>query len=117
MLVRRQLRLVSVLALIAAGTRTGLALDPQSPASSYRSTTFTTEDGLGANVINDVFQSKDWFLWIASHEALTRFDARNFTQVPFPKSLPIVRSVAEGPDGDLWLGTAAGLFRISPRFI
>src|SRR5580698_2879609 len=111
--VRRQLKLASALALLAAATRPGLALDPQSRASSYRRTTFTTEDGLGANVINDILQARDGFLWIAGFTGLTRFDGQHFTWVPFPKLLNVL-SMAEGPDGDLWLGTRAGVLRFSP---
>src|ERR1700721_1971337 len=108
--VRRQLRLAFASALLAAATRPGLALDPQSPASSYRRTTFTTEDGLGANVVNDILQARDGSLWIATYAGLTRFDGQHFTQVDFPLA-PSVNSIAEGPDGDLWLGTQAGVSR------
>ena len=115
--VRRQLRLAAALALLAAGARSGLALDPQSPASRYRRTTFTTEDGLGANVINDILQTRDGFLWIATYTGLTRFDGQHFTRVTFPNLFVNVRSMAEGPDGDLWLGTVAGVLRVSPRLL
>jgi ligand-binding sensor domain-containing protein len=77
--VRRQLRVACALALRAAATRPGLAFDPQSPASSYRRTTFTTEDGLGANVVNANLQTRDGFLWIATYAGLTRFDGQYFT--------------------------------------
>jgi ligand-binding sensor domain-containing protein/two-component sensor histidine kinase len=115
--VRRQLRLASAVALLAAATRPGLALDPQSPASGYRRTTFTTEDGLGANVINDILQARDGSLWIATYAGLTRFDGQHFTRVAFPISATNVHSMAEGPDGDLWLATRAGVLRISPRIL
>ena len=115
--VRSQLKLAFALALLAATSRPGLALDPLSPASSYRRTTFTREDGLGANVINDILQTRDGFLWIATYAGLTRFDGQHFTSVPFSKLILNVHSMAEGPDGDLWLGTEAGVFRISPRLL
>lgn len=114
---RRQLKLASVLTLLAAAIRPGLALDPQAPASSYRRTTFTTEDGLGGNVINDILQTRDGFLWIATYAGLTRFDGQHFTTVPFLKLILNVHSMAEGPDGDLWLGTDAGVLRVSPRLL
>jgi signal transduction histidine kinase/ligand-binding sensor domain-containing protein len=117
MQVRCRLKLAFAVALLAAATRPGLALDPQSPASSYHRTTFTTEDGLEANVINDLLQTKDGFLWIATYAGLTRFDGQHFTQVTFPKLSVNVHSMAEGPDGDLWLGTSTGVFRISPRLL
>src|ERR1700679_3845389 len=117
MLVRRQLKLAAALALLAAATRPGLALDPQSPASSYRRTTFTTEDGLGANIISDILQARDGFLWIATHQGLTRFDGQHFTRVPGVKMNIYIHSMAEGPDGDLWLGTQAGVFRVSSNVL
>src|SRR5271156_1796493 len=115
--VRPQLRLTCALALLAAATRPGLSLDLQSPASSYRRTTFTTEDGLEANVINDILQARDGFLWIATYAGLTRFDGQHFTPVAFNKLIINVHSIAEGPDGNLWLGTSAGVYRISPRLL
>jgi ligand-binding sensor domain-containing protein len=93
--IRRQLRFASALALLAAAISPAFALDPQSPASSYRRTTYTTEGGLGANIINDILQARDGFLWIASHTGLTRFDGQHFTQVPFPKLLLNIHSIAE----------------------
>jgi ligand-binding sensor domain-containing protein len=75
--VQHQLRLAYVLALVAAAIRPGFALDPQSSASSYRRTTFTTEDGLAANVINDILQTRDGSLWIATYNGLTRFDGKH----------------------------------------
>src|ERR1700677_3174230 len=69
---------------LAALARSGLAIDPQSPASSYRRTTFTREDGLGANVVNDILQARDGFLWIATYAGLTRFDGQHFTRGALP---------------------------------
>ena len=113
--IRRQLRLAAALALLAAANRPGLALDPRSPASRYRRTTFTREDGLGANVVNDILQARDGFLWIATYAGLTRFDGQHFTQVVSSGLNVNVHSMAEGPDGDLWLGTDSGLFRVLRR--
>jgi|SRR5580700_7533689 ligand-binding sensor domain-containing protein len=96
--VRRRLRLGFTLALLATAVRPGLALDPQSPASRFRRTTFTTEDGLGANVINSILQTRDGFLWMATYAGLTRFDGQHFTQVSLAFN---VYSMAEGPEGDL----------------
>jgi ligand-binding sensor domain-containing protein len=91
-----------------------LALDPHQPAASYLRTTFTTEDGLAANVINAIVQTRDGFLWIGSFNGLSRFDGRRFVNLGLESvAIPRVRAMAEGPNGDLWLGTNAGLFRIS----
>lgn len=56
------MRLASTLALPAAATWPVFALDPESPTSSYRRTTLTTEDGPGANISNDILQARDGFL-------------------------------------------------------
>lgn len=114
---RRPLRLRFALALLAVVTWPALALDPRSPSDSYLRTTFTTEDGLGADVINDILQTRDGFLWIGTYTGLTRFDGQHFTHVALPKLILNVHSIAEGPNGDLWLGTAKGVFRISPRIL
>jgi len=113
--VRRKLRLASTFAILAAATRLAFALDPQSPASGYRRTTFTTEDGLGANIISDILQARDGFLWIATYQGLTRFDGQHFTRV-LPIKLNVnVHSMAEAPDGFFWLGTQTGVFRVSSK--
>jgi signal transduction histidine kinase/ligand-binding sensor domain-containing protein len=96
----------------------GGAVDPEEPAANYLRTTFTVEDGLSSNVVNDILQTRDGFLWVGTDAGLNRFDGRHFTPIYFrgPESTPqgIVTSLAEGPDGDLWIGTSAGLVRI-PR--
>jgi ligand-binding sensor domain-containing protein/signal transduction histidine kinase len=117
MQLRRPLRLGVALALLLGGTYPAFALDARSPAASYLRTRFTTEDGLGANVINDILQSRAGFLWIASHTGVTRFDGQHFDHVPFPQLIVNVNSITEGQDGDLWLGTMAGIIRISPRIL
>jgi hypothetical protein len=113
MQVRRPLRLGAAFALLLGSSYPALALDARSPAAAYLRSTFTTEDGLGANVINDILQSRAGFLWIASHTGVTRFDSQHFNHVPFPQLIVNVNSITEGQDGDLWLGTMAGIIRIS----
>jgi ligand-binding sensor domain-containing protein/two-component sensor histidine kinase len=115
---RFQLRAAVGLFLILATTPTrACALAPNQPATSYLRTTFTVEDGLSSNVVNAILQTRDGFLWVATDAGLNRFDGRHFTTFYFrgPKSTPqgIVRSLAEGVGGDLWIGTNTGLVRIS----
>ena len=94
------------------------ALDPNRPTASYLRTTFTVEDGLSSNVVNATLQTREGFLWIATDAGLNRFDGRHFTPIYFrgTKLTPQgnVSSLAEGPDGDLWIGTNNGLVRM-PR--
>src|SRR5260370_38018950 len=90
--------------------RDASALDPGQPVNSYIRTRFTNEEGLPANVVDDIVQSQDGFLWVVVNgSTLTRFDGRNFTLFDQPQT---VRALALGPDGDLWVGTTNDLERI-----
>jgi len=86
------------------------ALDPSQPVDRYIRTRFTIDDGLPANVVGDILQSQDGFLWlIVNGYELTRFDGRRFTGFDQPRN---VLSLALAPDGDLWVGTRDDLERI-----
>ena len=94
------------------------ALDPSQPFSSYIQTRFTIDNGLPGNVINQMIQSPDGFLWITlGSRSLVRFDGLHFREV----ALPTGNGLALGPDGDLWVGgdelyqmTVANLHQIGP---
>src|SRR5690349_13573633 len=85
------------------------AVDPSRPGSSYIRDRFTDKDGLYQNVVNEMLQSRDGFLWLAAGTLLIRFDGRHFTQFYHP---PQVRALVLAPDGALWLGTPQDLERI-----
>ena len=85
------------------------ALDPSQPASTYIRTHFTDNDGLPGNVVNEIVQSRDGFLWLLVGGGLVRFDGRHFNGFQRPA---YVRSLALAPDGDLWLGTNKDLERV-----
>src|SRR5580704_6426003 len=100
---------------LAVCAATSLAAGPTPPTADYLRQTFTTEDGLHSNVVNDVLQTQDGFLIVGSLRGLFRFDGHHFAEMNSdpPKQMP-VSSLAEGPDGDLWVGTRFGVFRV-PR--
>ena len=86
------------------------ALDPSQPTNSYIRTRYTNEDGLPANIVDDIVQSQDGFLWVSVNRTrLTRFDGRHFTTFDQPSN---ARVLALAPDGDLWVGTRDDLERI-----
>src|ERR1700750_2033704 len=77
------------------------ALDPTQPFNSYIQTHFTTADGLPGQIINDIVQSQDGFLWMTyGGFYLGRFDGRNFTTLPVNRT----DALALAPNGDLWAG-------------
>jgi signal transduction histidine kinase/ligand-binding sensor domain-containing protein len=97
------------LSLLAAFPGHALALDPNQPFSSYLRTRFGNEDGLISDIVHDIVQSHDGFLWLSvGSSTLTRFDGRHFLEIPYPRA----RVLAVAPDGDLWVGTDDGLERI-----
>jgi signal transduction histidine kinase/ligand-binding sensor domain-containing protein len=90
-----------------------MAAVPKQPAANYLRHAFTTEDGLPSNVINDVLQTRDGFLIVAMQPGLFRFDGHRFAEMSSdPPQDIIVHSLAEGPDGDLWVATRFGVNRV-----
>lgn len=90
-------------------THSAQALDPSQPVSSYIRTHFTSDDGLPNNVVNQIVQSQDGFLWLKLGSGnLVRFDGRRFTTLP----IGLTGDMAIGPDNDLWMVTAADLIQI-----
>jgi signal transduction histidine kinase/ligand-binding sensor domain-containing protein len=77
-------------------------------------TVFTTEDGLPANTIDSLLQTRNGFLWIGSSNALARFDGRHAHRMEFPPGTVtrVMGAMAEAPDGALWVATSQGLMRI-----
>ncbi|MGI9243722.1 MAG: two-component regulator propeller domain-containing protein [Verrucomicrobiales bacterium] len=76
---------------------------------------FGTEEGLPSNWIYDVLQTRDGFLWIATHNGVARFDGSEFERFNRANTpqLPTndTRSLHESHDGTLWIGTVGGLVR------
>lgn len=85
------------------------ALDPKQPTSDLLRTHFTADEGLPGNVVDQIAQTPDGFLWLITNASnLVRFDGRSFYQ--FEKIRAITLAVA--PDGDLWVGTNQDLLHI-----
>jgi len=99
--------------LLLAATQPAIALDPRQPAAHYLRQTFTTADGLPSNVVNDLLQTRDGFLIVGAASSLFRFDGHRFADMNSdPPNEISVRSLAEGPDGDLWAATRVGVYRV-----
>src|SRR5258706_7471863 len=109
MYVRTSIRFSCLLLLLVTAREIG-ALDPSQPLGSYIRTRFGNENGLPANVVDDIVQSQDGFLWIVvTGSPLVRFDGRRFTYFDQPQT---VKTLALSPDGDLWVGTRDHLEQI-----
>ena len=92
--------ILAVLVLLVL-THSARALDPSQPMNSYIQTRFTRDNGLSSSVVSGIVQSRDGFLWIMYGSGIVdRFDGQSST-------LHLTlggRTMALGPDGDLWLG-------------
>lgn len=81
-------------------------------AAQVQFDTWTTENGLPQNSINDILQTRDGYLWLATNGGLVRFDGTRF--VVFDRSTEGIRSqrvrrLLEDSKGALWVGTEDGM--------
>src|SRR5215813_13021748 len=87
-------------------THSAHALDPSQSANSYIQTHFTSDNGLPTDIVTNLVQSRDGFLWVSfGSGTLARFDGQRFTALPVSR----VTKLVLGPDGDLWTGTSGGV--------
>ena len=98
----------------------GLALDPTHHLAEYTFRSWTSRDGLPNATVQDLAQTPDDYLWIATLEGLVRFDGARFTT--FDKSntpaLPRndVQTILTLRNGDLLLSAYGdGLVRYDGR--
>lgn len=77
---------------------------------------WTTRDGLPQNSVNDLLQTPDGYVWMATFGGIARFDGVTF-RILTPHNTPGLdaarfTSLALAPDGALWFGSEErGLFR------
>ena len=79
-------------------------------SAQYRIDTWTTENGLPQNVVTDIAQTRDGFLWLSTFGGLVRFDGATmhvFTTINAPgmRSSRLSGGLLETPDGALWVNT------------
>ena len=74
--------------------------------------TWQTENGLPHNLLTDVIQGKEGYLWIGTFNGLTRFDGKMFTVFNSENTPELADSWVDHlfatPDGTLWIGTHHG---------
>lgn len=92
-----------------------LALAPafsSDAAAHLQFDSWTTENGLPQNSVNDILQTRDGYLWLATFGGLVRFDGARF--VVFDRSVDgilsqRVRVLHEDKRGMLWAATEDGM--------
>jgi signal transduction histidine kinase/ligand-binding sensor domain-containing protein len=88
------------------------ALDPARPLDEHHLDGWTAENGLPGMSVNDVVQTPDGYLWLATYDGLARFDGVRFTSYHTGSSPGLtedaIRDLAVGPGGELWIATNGG---------
>jgi signal transduction histidine kinase/ligand-binding sensor domain-containing protein len=80
------------------------------PQSNYIRARFSTEQGLYSDIVDDIVQSHDGFLWMRVNGVdLDRFDGQHFES---SNRVGRVGSLAVAPNGDLWVGSSDDLKQI-----
>jgi len=89
-----------------------LLLLGSSAHAQYRFDTWTAENGLPQNIIRDIEQTSDGYLWLATLNGLARFDGVRFTIFDKSNTSGInsnrFSSMRKGKGGDLWLSVEGG---------
>lgn len=84
------------------------AVDPEKSLDQLVHKNWTTADGLPQNSVNDIVQTPDGYLWLATFGGPARFDGQKFTVFDTASSpgltLNRVTALHVDPDGVLWLG-------------
>jgi ligand-binding sensor domain-containing protein/signal transduction histidine kinase len=83
------------------------ALDPNRSASQYMRDRWTTSNGFPGGRVNAITQTPDGYLWIATSNALVRFDGftfQTFEQLnPANRIISAFQALLTDSDGNLWL--------------
>ncbi len=106
------LRRVSLWALLCTFAFPATALAPDKPIADFIRETWSVDDGLPQSTIQSMAQTRDGYLWFATHEGAARFDGRQFTVFNEANTPTLTGSgigaLAAMQDGSLFLGLRDG---------
>lgn len=106
------LKLVLLLLLTVRGYSQDINLDINKNPSQYVLRSWSTEQGLASESTNEILQSDDGYIWIATYAGLHRFDGKDFTIFNSSNSnipSPTVLRVEKNSDGHIWIGSQHGV--------
>ena len=79
-------------------------------------------EGLSENIVNDIVQDQNGFIWLATNDGLNRYDGYSMTHFRYDPSNPqslssnVLECLLLAHDGMLWIGTSdGGLNRYNPQ--
>lgn len=76
------------------------------------------QDGLSQNSVSCILQDSHGFMWFATRNGLNRYDSQEFRVFNTENSSlgnNFITYLFEAADGELWVGTDAGVYIYSPR--
>src|SRR6185295_18317284 len=78
-------------------------------------TVYGAKEGLSRDFAYTALEDRDGSVWVGTTAGLDRLAGGRFTPVPLPGSpRAAVRSLAQDPEGALWVGTyGAGVYRLA----
>jgi ligand-binding sensor domain-containing protein/signal transduction histidine kinase len=92
----------------------GFALDPARSLQQYNCRTWSRQNGLPANGITSITQTRDGYLWLGTSAGLVRFDGNEFKLLDFSSVTNVsgstVTSLASARNGGIWVGLAHSSF-------
>ncbi|NUQ22320.1 MAG: histidine kinase [Saprospiraceae bacterium] len=104
----RLITVISFIVFLHSSALTGYCQQGQDIGIAY----FGEDKGLYVTGINDIFQDREGFLWLATNEGLGRFDGHSFK---FFRHVPgdstsigynVVFCISEDAEGNIWVGLA-----------
>ncbi|MCP4152667.1 MAG: response regulator [bacterium] len=105
-------KIVYLLLFVLITTALQYPLDPDKKITQYIYDVWGTEEGLPQMTVNEVIQTRDGYLWIATQEGLVRFDGVRFKVYDKKNNRQMtsnwLRRICEDRRGNLWLGTEGG---------
>jgi Signal transduction histidine kinase regulating C4-dicarboxylate transport system len=97
----------AVIAGVAAGE--AWALDPERSLTQYNCQTWRRPNGLPANAVTAIAQTKDGRVWLGTSQGLVAFDGVAFRTLDNLRENKAVAALAARDDAGLWIGLRGGL--------
>ncbi|MEL6650711.1 MAG: two-component regulator propeller domain-containing protein, partial [Bacteroidota bacterium] len=90
-------------------------LQGQSPSLRFRA--LSQKDGLSQNIVRDILQDQQGFMWFATENGLNRYDGYQFRKFNTEAGIKStnLNQIVQSKDGSIWIGSkGGGLYRFDP---
>jgi PAS domain S-box-containing protein len=111
--VRPWLRSIALCCAVLLSAGSLFALDPAKSVYQYNCLNWTRRNGLPADLITGVTQTKDGYIWLGTQKGMVRFDGVDYKllTMALPKGQSQeIRSLSRARNGGMWLSISRGSF-------